>query len=359
MEAIKKYGVILSSSRAYLSVHLYEELEHLLSQVFSYPVVVTPTTTLGHFSLMPTVVNSEDAIILDHQVHASVQFAANMVGGMGAHLEMIRHNRMDYLENRIKKLQSSYRKIWYMADGVYSMYGDTAPVAELKFLMDKYDSFHVYFDDAHGMSWMGKNGKGYVLSQILYHPKMVFITSLCKGFGTSGGAVVCYDDKIKELVRNCGGTMIFSGPLQPGNLGAAVKSAEIHLSKEINERQEALFYRIEYFKKKAIELNLPIVSKGETPIFFLGVGKPETASNLCKKIMTKGFFTCIAVYPSVPYNHAGIRIMLNLHHSMEDIDTLLDTLSKDFLKILEYENTTIESIFDSFNINSNIIEMRS
>lgn len=44
------------------------------------------------------------------------------------------------------------------------MYGDAAPVKEIEKLLNKYDNFHLYIDDAHGMSWTGKNGCGYVRS---------------------------------------------------------------------------------------------------------------------------------------------------------------------------------------------------
>jgi 7-keto-8-aminopelargonate synthetase-like enzyme len=39
---------------------------------------------------------------------------------------------MDLLEERINKLKDKYDKIWFMADGVYSMYGDFLPAQQLK-----------------------------------------------------------------------------------------------------------------------------------------------------------------------------------------------------------------------------------
>jgi len=40
------------------------------------------------------------------------------------------------------------------------------------------------------MSWAGKHGNGYVLSQMPLHPKMILTTSLAKGFGTGGGVTI-------------------------------------------------------------------------------------------------------------------------------------------------------------------------
>ena len=53
-----------------------------------------------------------------------------------------------------------------MADGIYSMYGDFAPISDLIALSHKYPQLNFYFDDVHGMSWIGSNGTGYVLNEL-------------------------------------------------------------------------------------------------------------------------------------------------------------------------------------------------
>lgn len=85
-------------------------------------------------------------------------------------------------------------------------------------------------DDAHGMSCYGEKGQGYVLSKMKLHPRMIVAISLAKAFATGGSVFVFPDQATADLVRNCGGPMITSGPMQPGALGAAVASGHIHLS---------------------------------------------------------------------------------------------------------------------------------
>lgn len=140
-EAVQRYGTQFSSSRAYVSIGLYQELETLLSTIFSKPVIATASTSLGHMAVLPTVINSNDVIILDHQVHASVQTAAQLLKAQGVPIHILRHNDMDALEQKIKDLKCAHDKIWYMADGVYSMHGDFAPVHRLKALMDAHKQF--------------------------------------------------------------------------------------------------------------------------------------------------------------------------------------------------------------------------
>ena len=95
------------------------------------------------------------------------------------------------------------------------MYGDYAPLDNLHELLEAYDNFYLYIDDAHGMSWTGKNGKGYVLEKIPPHEKMIVITSLNKAFCGVGGVAISSSSIFNQLMRNCGGPFIFSTPIFP------------------------------------------------------------------------------------------------------------------------------------------------
>ena len=117
------------------------------------------------------------------------------------------------------------------------MHGDVAPLGDLQQLAARYEQLHLYLDDAHGVSWSGRHGRGYVLGNGRIPPRTVIAASLSKGFAGGGGALIFPDKETARLVRTCGGPLIFSGPLQPALLGANIASARIHLSPEIERRQ--------------------------------------------------------------------------------------------------------------------------
>lgn len=338
IDAILRYGTQFSSSRAYVSMGMYDELEALLSRIYQAPVLVAPTTTLGHMSLIPTVIGDDDVVILDHQVHASVALAVQTVKARGVKVEMIRHNSLEMLEQRILKLRNSCQKIWYFADGVYSMYGDYAPMDDLISLLNKYDQLHLYMDDAHGTGWTGKNGSGFVRSKIGNHPRIFITGSMAKGFGAVGGILVLPDEETRQMVRNCGGTMIFSGPIQPASLAAAVQSAKIHLSPEIDSLQNQLAQRVSRFNQSAHHANIELVSESDTPICFVHVGMPEVGFNLVRKLKDEGYFVNIAVYPSVPYKNTGLRLTMHNHLRLEDIDHVLGLIAEFLPQALKEEN---------------------
>lgn len=349
-EAIDQYGVQFYTVRAYVSLPPYQELEYLFSKMYGKPSIIMPSTALGHWATMPVIIGSEDAVILDHQVHATVHGIARMIKANGVHIEMIRHNRMDYLENRIKKLSLEYKKVWYLADGVYSMYGDVAPMPEIVELLNKYEQFYLYIDDAHGMSWAGKHGGGMVIERAPFHEKMVLMTSLSKAFGSMGGLAVFPNEEMKNLVRNVGSTLIFTGPIQPALLAASLASVKIHLSDEIYALQSALRERMAFFKDKCVELDLPVLGEGETPVFYLATGKKQISASLSRKLIDAGFLTALAVFPSVPHTRSGLRLLPTVNHSFEDITALLETIAELYPIVLKEENFSKEKILESFGI---------
>ena len=351
--AAQKHGTQFSSSRAYISDGLYMELESLLVRLFNAHCLVMPTTSLGHISALPALINPGDAIILDHQVHASVQTACQINKARGDCVEMIRHNRLDELEDRIKVLRAKHRHIWYCLDGVYSMFGDLAPMPELYQLLDKYPQLHLYIDDAHGFSWSGRNGRGSVLGPYQQHERMVVALSLNKAFAAAGGVLVFPTLEMKRRVRACGGGVIFSGPIQPPMLGAAIASAKIHLSGEIESLQATLQERIQQTRALIEGYNLPDVGNADSPIFYIGVGQPKVGYNLVKRLMAEGFYVNIGLFPAVPLNKTGIRFTTTVHHTLTDLRGLVNALSYHLPLALAEQDSSLNDVRRIFKLPSN------
>lgn len=356
INAIHKYGTQFSSSRTYISCGLYTELEHHISQMFNAHALVSATTTLGHAAAIPVLVADNDAVIIDHQVHGSVQNAVQLVKPRGVHVEMIRHNNLEALEDKIKELRNKHYRIWYMADGVYSMYGDYAPIKELYALMDKYQQLHLYIDDAHGMSWAGPNGTGYITSQVKLRSQVYLAISLNKAFAAGGGALIFQDKDDMQKVKTAGSTFVFSGPIQPSSLGAAIASAKIHLSPEIYTLQNRLKERLVYCDRIIREKKLPYVFSSGSPIFYIGLGIPSMGYNIVKKLIDEGFYVDIGIFPAVPLKRSGIRLAINNNLSFEDIKNVIDAIAYCYPKVLLEEKQSISEIGKHFRMDFSYAE---
>lgn len=349
-EAMENYGTQFSSSRAYISLGQYEELELLFNKIFEAYTVIVPTTSLAHIAAIPILVNNYDAVILDHQVHNSVHTAVNLIKTRGVYTELVRHNRMDILEDRIKILKQKYNRIWYMADGIYSMYGDATPVNEVLGLMKKYSQLNYYIDDAHGMSCFGKHGRGFVLDKINIQERMVVITSLAKAFATGGSVMVFNNPELARRVRTCGGPLITSGPLQPAILGAAIASAKIHLTDEIYNLQNTLQENIKYTNAMLKKYRLPLISDSNSPIFFIGISLPKLGYGLVQRMLNEGFYLNLGIFPAVPIKNTGIRFTITKLHTFDQINNMINVLDYHFNDILKKEKFPVSNIYQAFKI---------
>jgi len=353
-EATKKtvdlFGTQFSTSRTYLSIGLYDALESELSIMFGKPTIASASTTLGHLAALPVLVEKDDIVILDLQVHSSVQMSAQILKANKIPIHIIPHNDMQALEKKVQSLQSKAGKIWYLADGVYSMYGDFAPLDKLEELLNKYDKLHLYIDDAHGMGWTGENGVGYVRSQIDHHDKMVLVTSLNKSFAAAGGVLVFPNEKTFRKVKNCGTTLIFSGPIQPPMLGAAIASAQIHQTSDFRQKQLSFQQKIEYTNTRIRELDLPQYQESNSPLFFIPVGLPKITRNIIKRMKKMGFYVNAAAFPAVPMKKGGIRFMINNNLSIDEIESMLVNLHKEYVLGLYDEDSSVEEVARLFKL---------
>jgi len=342
-QAISQYGVQFSSSRSFLSLSLYEELEANLSQMFGRPAVVTPSTTLGHFSAIPLFIHPEDSVFMDYQAHASLQLAIETIRGNGTRVEKLKHADMDLLEAKIKSTKGK-GNVWYIADGIYSMFGDRCDMKALNTLQDKYPNLFLYLDDAHGISWTGKNGAGAIAEDIKHPDRTLLAISLNKGIGAGGGALICPDKTVETYLRRSGASLVFSGPIQPSALAAGIMSTKIHLSPEIKERQQKVHSNIQYFKEKALENGLVLADEGDSPIFLVGVGRVDTGIRVCRKLREAGYYTNIGGFPAVPLNQTGLRVSIHYHLEKEDISGLCRVLAEMIPMEMTADNYSMEKL---------------
>jgi 7-keto-8-aminopelargonate synthetase-like enzyme len=203
-EAVGRYGTQFSSSRIYVQAPPYIELEHCLGEMFGGHALVVPSTTLGHVAALPVLVGSQDAVIVDQQVHQSVQMAVDHLRCQGTVVEVINHSDVSQLEGALARHVGRAR-IWYLADGVYSMYGDIAPLGQLAALLRREERLHLYIDDSHGVGWTARHGRGPTLDQFGSHERVVVAAGFAKSFGAGGAAIVFPDAELKRRVRAVGG----------------------------------------------------------------------------------------------------------------------------------------------------------
>lgn len=347
IEAIERFGPVFSSSTAYTSVDLYTRLEQLLSQMFGAAVIVPTTTTLGHLSCLPLVAGPGSTVLIDSQAHSSVHLATQVLKSTGIEVTSLAHNDEAVLEAAVIDACGKHDQVWYLADGVYSMLGDIAPVDTIARLLDEHSNLWVYIDDAHGVGWAGEHGRGVVLERMDLHPRMIVAASLAKSLGAGGAVLVFPDAELAARVQIAAGPMTFSGPLHPAELGAAVAAVEIMLSDEQPEMKRRLDEQIRLVARLGRELGLPFGAFDHTPVWFARIGKHDDAVEVGRRMIESGYFLNLASFPAVPLGHSGLRFTHTLFHDLDQIEAMLRTLARHISevvgeRVLDLRDPTIE-----------------
>jgi len=348
IHAARKYGTQFSATRGFVSAPPYAELEALMSEVLGGYAIVCSSTSLGHQSALGVLATEKDAIVLDHQAHFSIQQAAQLTRTAGCHVEIVKHGELERALEAIQRLSAVRKTVWFAVDGVYSMYGDLVPVELLREALKIAPNVRLYVDDAHGMSWVGRHGRGSFLTRMGFNERIVLATSMNKAFAAGGGCLLFATDKERQYVRKTGGPLFFSGPLQPPMLGAAMASARLHLSPEIYQHQEILQERVRLANRLIREEGLPLLVENESPIFFLRLGLPRLGFKVARRMMDEGLYVTPSVYPTVPMRRGGIRLSITAYHTAEDVERVIRRLAVHIPAVLAEEGLTVDNLDDEF-----------
>lgn len=328
VSAIQEFGSNFSISRIYLECPLYADFEQALGEVMGRPVVVAASTTMCHLAALPVIVGDHDLVLLDQFVHSSVHMASDLIADVP--IELLRHSRMDLLEQRLKQVESddAVERVWYLCDGVYSMLGDLAPFEELSELLTRYPKLHLYVDDAHGMSWAGQHGRGTALDRLADLERVVVAVSLSKAFGATGGALAFPSTAMRDRVRRCGGPLMFSGPIAPAGLGSGLASAKLHLTPELAQMQRELQERITFARESVEAAGLELATKPLTPVMMVHYDSIPRLHAVMRGLRERGFFTCLSTFPAVPVNKPSLRFTISRHNSFADIEELVAAVAE-------------------------------
>lgn len=324
IEAVESYGALhWSCARTRLNFGLVGDLEDALSELFSARVIVYSSVLAANMGALPILASGHltngkrPTMVFDHQAHASLAFHKGTIA-QETDVVTIPHNDLDALETICRERGN----VVYVCDGIYSM-GGAAPMSELRSLQQRYGLF-LYIDDAHGVSLFGKNGEGYARSQIPgpLGERTIVATSLGKGFGASGGLIMLGTPRQEELFRSFAVAHAFSASPNVAAIGAALASAKLHRTAELQQLQSKLQSRLRAFD--ALFDTQP--ANNQLPIRMVTIGDELAAIGAARAILDKGLYVSSVFFPTVARGKAGLRICPTAGHSVEDIQKLGEAL---------------------------------
>ncbi len=316
--ATNEYGV--GSGSAHL-ICGHSQSHHALEQELAEftgrdRALLFSTGYMANMGVISALVGRGDQIFQDRLNHASL-----LDGGLlsGARFKRYLHNNLDDLTYKIKPIEG---RTLVVTDGVFSMDGDVAHLAELSKLAEKKDAW-LMVDDAHGLGVLGETGAGLLQqANLTQNDVAILMGTLGKGLGTFGAFIAGSDVLIETLIQKAR-SYVFTTALPP----AVAEATRTSLKLVINEswRREKLNSLVKRFQSGAKQLGLSIMSS-DTAIQPILIGDSQRVVNMSKALLEHGFLVGAIRPPTVPKGEGRLRITFSANHQPKHVDQLLDAL---------------------------------
>lgn len=282
-------------------------------------------------SVITALTTDRTALISDELNHNSIINAVRLSRPLSK--AVYPHNSVSGLEQELEKSAQAgeAKRAVVVTDGIFSMRGDHAPLAEIIDVCRKYDARFeenvvLIVDDSHGVGAFGPTGRGTEEYTGLKPGTVdVLIGTLGKAFGVNGGYVTSTNAVIRFL-RETSPMYIYSNPITVGEAAAALRAVDLLDSADgrgLLDRLRALTRR---FEEGLERLGLEIIP-GEHPVVPLMVRDTGRTRALVKHLREHGVLATGLAYPVVPRGDEEIRFQVNADHTEADIDQVLAALS--------------------------------
>lgn len=324
MDAVRDYGVGTAAARTIIgTMELHERLEARLAEFKGTEAALTFQSgwTANYCALGP-ILEEGDLVVSDELNHASIVDAIRLTKADRA---IYRHRDMEHLRRVLQDSARRYRKTVIVTDGVFSMDGDIAPLAEIADLAEGFGTITVV-DDAHALGVLGRRGRGTVDHFDLFGRWDIQVGTLSKAVGVLGGYVAC-SARLRELLEHSARPFLFSTSHPPAVVAGCLAAIEVMDSEEGEERIWRLWDNTRFFKAEIEAMGFS-TGESETPITPVIVGETRDAMRLSDELFAEGVFAQGIGYPMVPRDQARVRTIVTAAHTREHLEQALEAFRR-------------------------------
>jgi 8-amino-7-oxononanoate synthase len=296
-------------------------LERELADFFGCSeAIVFSTGFIANLGVISTLTGPGDTLLIDGDSHASIYDGCRM---SGADLIRFRHNNPADLEKRLKRLGGRAENTLIIVEGIYSMLGDRAPLAEIAELKKKYGAW-LMVDEAHSLGVLGARGRGLAEEAGVLHEVDFIIGTFSKSLGAIGGFCVSKHPEL-DLVRYASRSYVFTASPSPATI-ASVRVALQAVAQGAGLRR-ALWRNAHQLYTGLQQLGFELGPE-VSPVIAVFTGAQEEALHQWKTLLEQGVYVNLVLPPAAPEGKSLLRCSVSAAHTSEQIDRLLEAFSR-------------------------------
>jgi glycine C-acetyltransferase len=313
-QALDRWGYGLASVRFICGTQdVHKQLERRISAFLRTDDTILYSSCFdANGGLFETILGEQDAVISDELNHASIIDGIRLCK---ARRLRYRNRDMSDLEAQLKASSDARRRL-IATDGVFSMDGYVAPLADICQLAERYQAM-VMVDDSHAVGFVGATGRGTPELHGVTDKVDIVTGTLGKALGGASGGYTSGRGEIIDLLRQRSRPYLFSNSVAPAVAGASL--AVLDLLQDGDDLRARLRDNTAWFRARMTELGFDILP-GDHPIVPVMIGDAARAARLADLLLARGIYVIGFSYPVVPVGKARIRTQLSAAHTREDLE---------------------------------------
>jgi len=314
--AMDEFGFGMASVRFICGAQtLHRELEQAIAKHLGKDdAIVFAACFDANGGVFEPLMDESDAVISDSLNHASIIDGVRL---SKARRYRFANSDMNELEDRLKEAAAGGARFKLIAtDGVFSMDGYVAKLAEICALADAHDAL-VLVDDCHATGHLGEKGRGTPALTGAGNRVDIVTGTFGKTLGGGMGGFVAAAQPIVDLLRQRARPYLFSNSLAPPVAAGALKALEIAIAAD--DRRALLQTHAQRFRAGIEKAGFKVLP-GVTPIIPVMLGEARLAQDLASALDERGIYVAGFFFPVVPKGAARIRTQMSAALNSQDID---------------------------------------
>jgi len=297
-------------------VKLEQELCAFFNKKHSIVFSTGYAATMGMGS---TLAGPGDVIVLDADSHASIYDGVRLGG---AEVVRFKHNDAADLEKRLRRLGERTANTLIIVEGIYSMLGDQAPLADIAEVKNKYGGL-LLVDEAHSLGMLGEHGRGVAEAAGVEDDVDFIVGTFSKSLSAIGGYCVSNHAEL-EAIRFAIRSYIFTASPSPSVIAST--RVALRLMQERPELRERLWSNAQRLYDGLKELGFQ-VSPQVSPVVAVTIKERDQAIAWWNQLMHQGAYVNLVMPPASPTTDSLLRCSVSAAHTTEQIDRIIEAFA--------------------------------
>jgi 8-amino-7-oxononanoate synthase len=298
------------------SYALHQDLEAAIAKFFQRSsAIVFSTGYQANLGVLAGLLGPGDTVLIDADNHASIYDGCRL---SGADIVRFKHNDAADLDRRLGRVPGGAARCLIVVEGVYSMMGDVAPLADFAEVKTKHGAY-MMVDEAHSLGIYGEHGRGNAESDGIEEAVDFVVGTFSKSLGAIGGYGVS-DHPRFELLRLASRPYMFTASPSPSNVASVIEA--LRTISSTDEHRVRIWQNAHVLHGDLSALGLDICAP-PGPIIAIRLDDAAQAFAFWKRLLDQGIYTNLAVPPGTPNGISMLRCSVSAAHSDQQIEKII------------------------------------